>query len=145
PGKIGFRFKRFAITILLSLAARVGAQGIFTVQVGANSSIPLVAHTDSWRYHKGTNAPAIGWQTNAEATLDSTWGTGPGGFGYADNSTEVTYVQTPLADMQNRYTTFYARRSFEITNSIDPARELTLRMDWDDGFVAWLDGAELPK
>lgn len=132
----------FGVAILPGL---IRAQGIFTVQIGTNAPAPLVAHTNAWRYHKGTNAPVAGWQTNAEATLDSTWPTGPGGFGYADNTTEVTNVRTALPDMLNRYTTFYARRAFEITNTIDPGLELTLTMDWDDGFVAWLDGAELSR
>ncbi len=38
------------------------------------------------------------------ADLTATWLTGNGGFGYADNSSEVALVQTPLADMLNRYT-----------------------------------------
>jgi hypothetical protein len=142
----GKTFNLFVLSILSALAGRAGAQGLFTIQVGPpNPPISLVAHTNTWRYHKGTNAPPAGWQTNAEATLGNMWATGSGGFGYADNSTEVTNVQTSLPDMLNRYTTFYARRSFDITNAIDPDRELMLRMDWDDGFVAWLDGAELPR
>jgi hypothetical protein len=112
-------------------------QGVFTVQVGSSGApVSLVDHTDTWRFHKGTNAPAPGWQTNADSTLDSTWGSGPGGFGYADNIPELASVQTPLADMQNRYTTFYLRRSFDITNAIDPAQPLQLMMDWDDGWMA---------
>src|SRR5437867_1982685 len=133
---LGFRI-RFCSILVVVLAAFGGgaaAQGIFTVQVGpTETAVSLVSPTNTWRYHKGTNAPAAAWQTNADSVLDSTWASGSGGFGYADNSTEVTYVQTPLPDMQNRYTTFYARRSFDITNAIYPTRELTLRMDWDDG------------
>jgi hypothetical protein len=129
----------------MTLRSLLQAQGAFTVQVGTDAPVALVAHTNVWRYHKGTNAPVAGWQTNVEATLDSAWPSGAGGFGYADNSTEITNVRTGLPDMLNRYTTLYARRSFEITNTIDPAQELTLAMDWDDGFIAWLDGAELKR
>jgi hypothetical protein len=139
------RIHGLVVWVLILLPALAQAQGTFTIQIGADPPAALVAHTDSWRYHKGTNAPPSAWQTNAEATLDTTWPAGPGGFGYADNSTEVTNVRTALPDMLNRYTTFYMRRSFEITNAIDPAQQLTLTMDWDDGFVAWLDGDELKR
>jgi len=44
----------------------------------------LVNHGDLWRYRKGTSAPSADWQTNADATLDSSWLSGPGGFGYGD-------------------------------------------------------------
>ena len=47
--------------------------------------------------------------------------------------------------MINFYTTLYVRRSFEIAGAVDPARHLLLTMDWDDGFVAYLDGAELMR
>ncbi len=118
---------------------------VFTVQVGA-SPTPLVNHSDAWRYHKGTNAPGLGWQTNADATLGGTWLTGNGGFGYStDTPNEVSLCQTILSDMTNNYTTVYIRRSFEVTNAADASLHLRLMMDYDDGFVAYLDGVELAR
>lgn len=133
-------------SVFLFLPALASAQGTLTVQVGSPGKPPvhLVAHSDTWLFHKGTNAPAPGWQTNSAIASDSAWGSGAGGFGYADNSNELALVQTPLPDMQNRYSTFYIRRSFEITDTVNPEVPLYLVMDWDDGFVAWLDGVELP-
>src|SRR5436190_3676035 len=52
----------------------------------------LVHHGDSWRYRKGTAAnaaPQTNWKTVADPSLDVTWLTGNGGFGYADNTTET--------------------------------------------------------
>ena len=51
-----------------------------TVQVGTPpaSPTPLVNHGDSWRYHKGTNAPVVGWQTSLDASLGVQWPTGNG-------------------------------------------------------------------
>src|SRR4051794_35837082 len=79
-----------AFLLLAGLAATSPtsqAAGVLTVQVGAPAPPPttLVNHLDTWRWHKGTNAPTVGWQTIADASLDATWGTGAGGFGYADN------------------------------------------------------------
>jgi hypothetical protein len=112
-----------------------------TVSQGA--SISLVSHTNTWRYHKGTNAPQANWKTVADASLDATWPSGSGGFGFADNATETTDCRTLLSDMRTRYTTVAMRRTFQVTSNIDPSLHLVLTMDWDDGFIAWLDGVFL--
>src|SRR5437773_6714089 len=105
-----------------------------------SAPVPLVNHGDAWRYHKGTNTPAVDWKTSPDASLDATWLTGNGGFGFAGNAPETTNCQTLLLDMANTYTTLYMRRQFEITNAVAADPHLMLRMDWDDGFIAWLDG-----
>jgi len=145
-----FNSIRTQAMLCLSLWAALAGEGrsqVFTVQVGgtASPSTPLVSHGELWHYHKGTNAPGAGWQTQADASLDPLlWSTGNGGFGYStDTPNEVSLCQTILGDMINFYTTLYVRRSFEIAGAVDPARHLLLTMDWDDGFVAYLDGAEL--
>src|SRR6185503_2059365 len=108
-----------------------------------SATTTLVSHATSWRYRKGTNAPQADWKTVAEASLDGTWATGAGGFGYADNSAEVVEVRTQLPDMLNSYSSVYTRKSFQIASSVDPAAHLLLTLDWDDGFIAWLDGVYL--
>src|SRR6266404_8230082 len=131
----------------LSFAASSKAQGIFTLQIGTPPSppTPLVNHSDTWRYHKGTNAPQAGWQSIADAALDATWASGKGGIGYADNANETSLCQTLLNDMRNSYTTVYLRQSFQVADTVDPDLHLVLTMDWDDGFVAYLDGVEIQR
>ena len=102
--------------------------------------VPLVNHGDAWRYHKGTNTPEVDWKTASDANLDATWLTGNGGFGFADNVPETANCQTLLTDMLGGYTTIYMRREFVLTNAVAADAHLMLRMDWDDGFIAWLDG-----
>ncbi len=110
-------------------------------EIISSAATPLVNHGDSWRYHKGTNAPQADWKTVSDAGLDATWAVGNGGFGYStDNPGETVDCQTILSDMQNRYTTFYMRQQFTITNAIAVDQHIMLRMDWDDGYIAWLDG-----
>jgi hypothetical protein len=117
---------------------------LFTLAAsGALADTALVNHGDSWRYHKGTNAPQANWKTITDATLDATWATGNGGIGYADNTAEEVNCQTLLTDMQNKYTTAYIRKQFQVSSAIDPNSHLLLTMDWDDGFIAWLDGNHL--
>ena len=103
----------------------------------------LVSHTDSWRYHKGSVAPVPTWKTNSDASLDGTWLTGNGSFGYADNAAETNGFLTLIPDMLNSYRTFYIRKTFSVTNTVDPESHLKLSMDFDDGFIAWLDGSYL--
>src|SRR3954464_12109961 len=50
----------------------------------AQAATPLVAHSDVWNFHKGTNAPKANWTSIADAALNSEWSTGAGGIGYGD-------------------------------------------------------------
>ncbi|MDB6029796.1 MAG: metalloprotease protein, partial [Verrucomicrobiales bacterium] len=114
---------------------------LLTLQVAGFADTPLVNHADSWLYHKGTNAPQTGWKTISDVTLDGTWATGNGGFGYADNVKETTNCLTILSDMlATKYTTVYMRKQFQISSAVDSNSHLLLTMDYDDGFIAWLDG-----
>jgi hypothetical protein len=128
------RFRFFAVAwsaFLLALSAKA-------------ATVPLVTHGDVWRYHRGTNAPQANWTNAPEAALDATWSTGNGGFGYADlGGQETNNCLTILSDMKNRYTTLYLRKEFALTNALAGDERLVLRMDWDDGFTAWLDGRHL--
>src|SRR5262245_16896002 len=95
-------------SLLCGGAARAQTtNGALTVQVGTGATPPLalVNHGDLWRYHKGASAPTAGWATNADAALDGSWLSGPGGFGYGDAA--IVGEATALGDMLNGYTTFY--------------------------------------
>lgn len=136
--------------VALAICSAVCVQSqVFTVQVGAPppTPVPLVRHGDVWHFHKGTNAPGTGWQTESESTLDPLlWFSGAGGVGYStDTPNEVVQCGTILDDMVNGYTTVYLRRSFEVTEAPDPTRRLLLTLDYDDGFVAYLDGVEVAR
>ena len=122
---------------ILSLAAFCAVLIVISVRA---ADMPLVNRGDTWRYRKGTNAPQADWKTAANAGLDSTWLSGPGGFGYADSDDA-----TVLSDMRSNYTTIYIRKEFTIASPVDPNTRLILTMNWDDGYVAWLDGVEIKR
>lgn len=105
--------------------------------------VTIVSHGDTWRYRRGTNEPQADWQSEADVSLDETWLTGPGGFGYGDAA--IQGEATTISGMRNVHTTLYIRREFEITEAIDSSDELRLVVDYDDGFVAYLDGIELTR
>ena len=123
------------------IAISASAQ-VLTVQVGAPppAPTPLVNHGDTWSYRKGNSEPQADWKTSSDVSLDGTWLTGLGGFGFGDGDDA-----TVLNDMEGFYSTVYIRKSFEIPAGVEPGRRVILTMDWDDGFVAYLDGVEVRR
>lgn len=98
---------------------------------------PLAAVGDMWRYFKGTSEPPADW--NLPGFADAAWLSGPSGFGYETSSGYEACLATNLTDMKGSYYSVYARRLFEVD---DPTRvtKLTLTMEWDDGYIAYLNG-----
>ncbi len=88
--------------------------------------------TDNWRYFVGTSAPPTNWKTLAFNA--SSWTNAQGGFGYgdADDNTSVP----------NGTVSVYYRKTFTVNNPTDII-EAILSMDYDDGFVASLGGANV--
>jgi hypothetical protein len=79
--------------------------------------------------------------TGAEPFDDRTWIQGKGtGVGYEAGTGYEPYIDTDVrAQMQGRAYTVYIRIAFEVA---DPARltSLTLKLRYDDGFLAFLNG-----
>lgn len=88
-------------------------------------------------------ASGLGW--TAPAFNDSTWLSGTTGVGY-DRETEYdSLIQTNLdAAMDGVNTSAYMRMNFNVE---DPSvfSSLTLKMKYDDGFVAYLNGVEVAR
>ncbi|MGB2822352.1 MAG: cadherin-like domain-containing protein, partial [Phycisphaerae bacterium] len=107
--------------------AVVGSQDVTLAEVG-----------DTWSYLKGASAPPEAWNTLGFS--DAGWSQGPTGIGYSD---DIAYP-TILSDMPGSYVTFYARRSFDVS---DPSSVSSLRlgMTYDDGFVAYINGTEVAR
>ncbi len=105
----------------------------------------VVALGTGWRYFKGTRepAPGAGGAATTAWTLpgfdDSQWTPGASGFGYGDSDDA-----TVLGDMRNGYLTVYARREFPTPADSDLSG-LLLSIDYDDGFVAYLNGTEIAR
>jgi len=112
-----------AIVLLLLLAARANAG-------------PIILEGDSWRYYKGNSTPSNNWTQVGFG--DSIWGgPAPSGFGYGDGDDATIF-----ADMQNTYASVFLRRTFVIA-STTTVTHLSLAADYDDGFVAYINGAEV--
>lgn len=108
--------------------------GMFTAQAE-----PLIRIGETWRYLAGLHP---GSASNAWKTLgfnDSGWAAGRSGFsvGFAFNEATVLPATTS-------YNVAYFRKKFVITD-LTEIRWLMFRADFDDGFVAYLNGVEVAR
>ena len=92
-----------------------------------------VYNTDQWSYYVGTSEPMTNWmQPNFDAT---SWTTGQGGFGYDDGDDNTIIPAT---------TSVYIRTDFNLADT-SVIKHLILQADYDDAFVAYLNGTEIAR
>ena len=116
--------KRFILILsILWTAAILSAQVNFTLH-------------SAFAWLKGKDAAGLpaGWMTTGFD--DGGWATGNAPFRYGDGTGGVE-----LTDMRYNYSTLYLRSAFECTNA-GLLNELTFTVDYDDGFVIWINGVE---
>jgi hypothetical protein len=105
----------------------------------ATFAAPLINSGDDWRYFEGTAVPQTNWQSIADTSLDGTWQTGPGGFGYGDGD-DATVLN------MSTYRTVYIRQEFTVNpGDLIATDEVILSVDYDDAYVAYLDGVEVAR
>ena len=131
--------------LILILAAVLALQHSISQPQVALSQPLLAAGTfievgDEWRYFGGfseASTPIDAWRQ--QGFNDSGWLVGPSGFGYGDGDDA-----TLLDDMQGNYVSLFIRKTFTVTEP-SALTGLTLEIDYDDGFVAYLNGTEVAR
>lgn len=123
--KIG-KFTKLKIVILLIL---------FIPLPGNSQSIDhweaIVLAENDWQYRMGDSEPPLTWfQLNFD---DNSWLTGPGGIGYGDGD-DSTIIDPTYS--------LYLRREFNIIDT-SLISALSFYADYDDAFVAYLNGVEI--
>lgn len=88
---------------------------------------------DVWSYFVGLSEPNADWNNTALDTAG--WKQGRGGIGYGDGD---DYTETPVSP------SLYLRKQFTIADSVT-IEQLLLDVDYDDGFVAYLNGVEVAR
>ncbi len=86
-----------------------------------------------WRYFVGVSYPPENW--NEIGFDDSSWQLGQGGFGYGDGDDRTTIPTT---------NSVFFRTTFQV-NQLDNFLSLVLHGDYDDGFVAYVNGKEIAR
>jgi len=98
----------------------------------------LIKAEEQWRYFLGTTTPpatepASNWRTLA--FNDAGWLQGPGGFGYGDDDDGTTIPAVMSV---------FIRKKFTIVDKTKIEAGV-LSVDYDDGFVAYLNGTEIAR
>ena len=97
---------------------------------------PLIDPNGRWRYLAGTD-PRKDWASvNFD---DSAWKSGRAGFGYGDEDD-----RTVLKNMRGNFSRVYLRRQFDI-DAATVAESLALMVNFDDAFIAYLNGKEIAR
>jgi len=92
-----------------------------------------VVSNDTWKYFIGTSEPASNWET--PAFDDGSWLSGTGGIGFGDGD-DGTTIGSAIS--------VYTRREF-IIDDVDVIEGAKLHADYDDAFVAYLNGVEIAR
>ncbi|MBL7941612.1 MAG: lamin tail domain-containing protein [Flavobacteriales bacterium] len=86
-----------------------------------------------WKFKVPTSEPPSDWRT---ITFNATtWSGGAGGIGYGDGDD---------ATQSGSCFSVFMRKTFSLTN-IAAVKQIVLHMDFDDGFVAYLNGVEIAR
>ena len=88
---------------------------------------------DEWKYFLGKSEPPADWNTTSFD--DSAWLSGISGFGYGDGD-DATIIEPVMS--------IYIRKEFFIED-LQTIRRAILHMDYDDAFVAYLNGSEFAR
>jgi hypothetical protein len=103
------------------------------------SSVPshwetVIAEGDAWRYIVPVAEPAAAWRQPEFA--DAGWRTGAAGIGYGDGDDRT---EVPAGTIS-----VYARKAFSVGDP-DDVLDVFLHIDFDDAFVAYLNGVEIAR
>lgn len=111
------------------------------------SSTYLITEGEDATAFVGTSEPSTSW--NTVSFNDSGWQSGQTGVGYDKGSTYSSMVGLDLNGtmfIDNRPPTFYDTAYIRVDFTVDDASsvsQLALRMKYDDGFVAYINGTEV--
>ena len=116
-----FSFLTFGIFLNFSLFAQV------------NHWETVIYNSDNWQYFVGNSQPPIKWEKASFS--DNNWLTGKGGIGYGDGDDQTIIAPT--------YSLFL-RHTFSIID-LAAIEALILQADYDDAYVAYLNGIEIAR
>ena len=93
----------------------------------------IIDRGDTWRYFPGNREPNSQWKS--VEFDDSDWVSGSSGIGYGDGDDET--IIDPVMSL-------YLRKEFFI-DDLENITNLMFNMDFDDGYVAYINGYEISR
>ena len=112
--------------------------GLIAVSFISGHAGTLIAKESQWHAWPGDQAPSaelLGWVESGFD--DGEWLKGAAPFRYGDG-----VGGTEIIGMRNSYSTYFLRRHFSV-DAVALVEGLELNIDYDDGFVVWLNGVEV--
>lgn len=122
------RFPLLSIVVLPCLLC------VLAPLVAAEPTLVIGKHAP-WKYFAAPAKPPENW--NQLSFDDAPWKSGPAGFGYGDGDD-----RTVLSDMHGQYTAVYVRTTFDVQD-VAKIGTLYLYVNFDDGFIAYLNGIQV--
>jgi len=106
---------------------------------GAQDTVVHIAKGAAWRWRPGTaeaSDPVTDWRT--VGFDDAAWASSNAPFGYGSGSYATTLA------MEDNYASLFLRKAFTV-DAPGLVGQMTLNVDYDDGFIAWLNGEEIAR
>ena len=94
----------------------------------------IIWQGDEWNYFIPGSDIGTTWRTTSFDV--SAWSTGISGFGYGDSDDNTT--------LPNGTVSVFLRKEFQVDDP-DLVKAMALHMDYDDGFVAYINGIEIAR
>ena len=140
-GLVSFNHITRVLLALLVWLASACSLGEAVVTLGPTEPAPTaidhwemaLTEGDLWHYFPGESEPDPAWKT--DPSVASSWAAGAGGIGYGDDD-DTTIIEPTLS--------LYMTSSFELIELRD-ILEATLYIDYDDAYVAYLNGVEIAR
>ena len=127
-----FRFTFPSYNLLSGKKILVFASDSTSEIIADHWEMPVNALT-SWRYAVGSAAIDTNWRN--QSFNQNTWTSGNGGIGFGDGDDNTTVAMC---------TSVMMRKTFNIPDTSQVLKAV-LMMDYDDGFVAYLNGVEIAR
>lgn len=93
----------------------------------------IIPRYAAWQYLVPASEPGQEWKNPGFNA--SGWQTGPSGFGFGDDDDSTVL---------DKISSVYIRKEFNLAR-VDYIREIVLSIDYDDGFIAFINGHEIAR
>jgi hypothetical protein len=107
-----------------------------TLHAGAVGHGPIV----HWNQDPAKSCQIVWLERSGVKGIEGKWSVGPAGFGYGDDDDSTVFAR-----MKGRFGSIAIRRRIQLPPGVPPDADLVLRVNYDDGFIAWLGGEEIAR
>ncbi len=106
------------------------------LHAGVVSHGPIV----HWNQDPTKSCEIVWLERSGGKAIEEKWSAGPAGFGYGDDDDSTVF-----SGMKDRFGSIAIRRRIHLPPGVPPEAVLVLRVNYDDGFIAWLGSNEIAR